>query len=287
MRKKNPQNAALPCGAGAECGMKSKKKIVSTFVHEAINEKNYAIKEVYEHISERVLANGCIEKKIGISALKKMFEEWMYIFPDHSIEVLELEEQSHAVVLRGIVFAHHVKRFCPTIQDKSGALENPHFIKRLSNIEPKGNQISYPLDIHFLFDGKRIICCDFTILDLTNFFQQLECPGKTEKFPEQSVPCSNFKELIKNLRNSANPPLSQKEVECLCLNLNGFSAKQIGMLMSLSYRTIQGHIQHSFDKLQCFSKCQCLEMMHENRFLPIWRDLFNLLIKQREFDVRK
>ena len=101
-----------------------------------------------------------------------------------------------------------------------------------------------------------------------------------QEYPSQDIFCQNLREESKKLQNLSTPPLSPKEIECLCLNLNGFSAKQIGLLMSISYRTVQTHIQHSLDKLQCFNKYQCFEMMYEKGFLPIWQDFFNLLLKR-------
>lgn len=259
--------------------MKSNKEIVSTFIHEAANEHNH-VDDVYRYFSERVISNGSVGKKIGIDGLKNIYEGCISIFPDYFIDTLEFEEYKNIVMVKGMVSAHHSQPYKHIVQDEHDLLENSYFIKKLSRIKPKGNKVFYPLDMHFIFDKKKVIFCDVSGADLIDFFQQLGCFLEDQEGPSQHIFCQSLKELSKELRNLSTPPLSPKEIECLCLNLNGFSAKQIGSLMSISHRTVQTHIQHSLDKLQCFNKYQCFEMMYEKGFLPIWQDFFNLLLKR-------
>lgn len=102
---------------------------------------------------------------------------------------------------------------------------------------------------------------------------------KEEEYQEQSMLCKNKFLLIEKIKEKILPALTSREVESLGLNLIGFSAKQIGEILRISFRTVETHLQQALHKLNCFSKLQCLEIMLEKKLLTMWQDLGKLLIK--------
>jgi DNA-binding NarL/FixJ family response regulator len=55
---------------------------------------------------------------------------------------------------------------------------------------------------------------------------------------------------------SASPQLTERETQVLRLVATGLSSKQIAARLSLSYRTVQNHVQNTLDKLQLHNRVE-------------------------------
>jgi DNA-binding CsgD family transcriptional regulator len=64
--------------------------------------------------------------------------------------------------------------------------------------------------------------------------------------------------------------LTSREAASLALVLYGFTAKQAAIILDISHRTIETHLQHAYQKLGVFSKQDCLEKFIEDTSLHIW-----------------
>lgn len=63
--------------------------------------------------------------------------------------------------------------------------------------------------------------------------------------------------------------LSQREIECLFFLIRGKSAKETARLLNISYRTVEHHIDHIKNKLNCRSKSELICTALESGFSKI------------------
>lgn len=64
--------------------------------------------------------------------------------------------------------------------------------------------------------------------------------------------------LFKRPEKTAVEPLTDRELDVLRLTAKGFTNKAIGVQLSISDRTVQGHLAHIFDKLQANSRTEAV-----------------------------
>lgn len=67
-----------------------------------------------------------------------------------------------------------------------------------------------------------------------------------------------MKNLFKGPQDAAVEPLTDREHEVLRLAAKGFTNKAIGVQLSISDRTVQGHLAHIFAKLQATSRTEAV-----------------------------
>lgn len=64
--------------------------------------------------------------------------------------------------------------------------------------------------------------------------------------------------LFKRPEKTAVEPLTDRELDVLRLTAKGFTNKAIGVQLSISDRTVQGHLAHIFAKLQANSRTEAV-----------------------------
>ena len=64
--------------------------------------------------------------------------------------------------------------------------------------------------------------------------------------------------LFKRTEKSSVEPLTERELDVLRLAAKGFTNKSIGVQLSISDRTVQGHLAHIFAKLQATSRTEAV-----------------------------
>ncbi|MCB9092858.1 MAG: hypothetical protein H6620_09890 [Halobacteriovoraceae bacterium] len=79
-----------------------------------------------------------------------------------------------------------------------------------------------------------------------------------------------------------NEPLTPRELECSALGLCGFTSKQIGLFLGISFRTVEKNLQIAFEKMRCYGKAHCMEIMYTHGLLNIWQDFARTLILGKE-----
>jgi two-component system, OmpR family, aerobic respiration control sensor histidine kinase ArcB len=58
-------------------------------------------------------------------------------------------------------------------------------------------------------------------------------------------------------------PISKREKECLKYIKSGYTAKEIARQMSISYRTVQNHVENIKAKLGCQNQSQLITLLHQ------------------------
>lgn len=75
-------------------------------------------------------------------------------------------------------------------------------------------------------------------------------------------------QLSTGLRNRPVENLTEREIEVLALVAKGHTNKAIGVLLSISDRTVQGHLAHIFNKLQASSRTEAVMRAVSLGWLP-------------------
>jgi DNA-binding NarL/FixJ family response regulator len=64
--------------------------------------------------------------------------------------------------------------------------------------------------------------------------------------------------IFKGTEKKIVEPLTDRELDVLRLTAKGFTNKAIGVQLSISDRTVQGHLAHIFAKLQANSRTEAV-----------------------------
>jgi len=151
------------------------------------------------------------------------------------------------------------------------ALEG-HIIKTLHPSTHLSNNKTYFQTKKILKQGEKIIgtiyhCVEFII---SNLFAKMQDIDKRNS-PSAILPL--YYELESNTDN--NPyHFSPRELECLFCLLRGMSAKQIGIILGLSKRTIEFYIDNIKNKVGCNKKSILLELTLEKGYLKYFPQQF-------------
>ncbi|MBS0350625.1 MAG: helix-turn-helix transcriptional regulator [Proteobacteria bacterium] len=70
--------------------------------------------------------------------------------------------------------------------------------------------------------------------------------------------------------------LSQRELECFFYLIRGKTAKSIAKMLGISYRTVETHIDHLKNKLNCSSKTELIEYAVKVGFAQVVLDNFSI-----------
>ncbi|NRB10778.1 MAG: hypothetical protein HRU35_04090 [Rickettsiaceae bacterium] len=111
--------------------------------------------------------------------------------------------------------------------------------------------------------GKAIgIICNGTditklVLKEYGYLNQLDRKFITNLKPKQYILTPEFSPL----------PISQRQQECLSWFIRGKTAKEIALILGISYRTVEIHIQTIKHRLGCQNKSQLIEKAIDSGFL--------------------
>ena len=119
-------------------------------------------------------------------------------------------------------------------------------------------------------------------LDMIDFMQQLGFHMTPEMYPMQEILKDQYQTLLKLISRfrDKKATLTEKEVLCVSFYILGYTTVKIAELFSNSVRTIQTHISHSMEKLQCSSKQQLTELAHSKNMMHVIRDFSELVLRK-------
>lgn len=230
---------------------------------------------IFDTLSKNCLHQKTIGKGIGIESFLSDCNDWTAAFPDFSTEIKDIQEYRNVVICNIARAGTHLYRYQSTNKDRKTILTASDFFSGIENAPPTGNRYQQPAKVILAFEKGKI--SQVTIdEDPTAISRQLGLG--TEKNPSNRDYLSDISLLTKTLNRSLITPLSSREIECLALGFCGFSAKHIGEILGISYRTIETHMIHIYRKLDCFGKQQVLEFMYEKQLLTLWLDLGKSLL---------
>ena len=240
--------------------MLKQEKQIAQFLNELWNNKSCQNKSpLYSIFSNNLIVNSPIGKSIGVDMLRLFTDKWLMAFPDIKISEIKIKSFEHVVISNWKSTAIHENQF--------------------NNIPSTGKKIHYSGETSFYFLEKKIVRYSCHV-DLSKIYQQLGYFYKQEEYDGQALIFKNKKLLIQKLKEVTNNRLTSREIQSLSLNLIGFSAKQIGIFLSISNRTAETHLHKALHELGCFSKLQYFEKIIEKSMLHLWQDLSKILIQE-------
>jgi DNA-binding CsgD family transcriptional regulator len=152
-------------------------------------------------------------------------------------------------------------------QDKL-VLETQNTWQSFNILKFSNNSLTYYLSTKSLLrdtEGKILgilfigtILTDATLLKILTPFTQNN-PLEAHK----KIQCSVYP-IIKNHQDELK--LSRRQLECLFYLLRGKSAKEIGLILDLSSRTIEMYLEHIKDKFRCATKSELIEKAIEKGY---------------------
>jgi DNA-binding CsgD family transcriptional regulator len=153
------------------------------------------------------------------------------------------------------------------------------------------NTVSFNHLLLFLFDGPKTTEHLTHVVLHTDFYS-------SPIFQSAAASPTNldYKALLKELTQTAadqfNQPLSSthltlREIQCLSLYAHCKSTKEIGSILSISYRTVETHINNMLKKLGCVTKSKLFSLAHKHGCIPLLYQLQNSLLNYYQFNKSK
>lgn len=244
--------------------MEKYKKAVKSFLNSCWNER-VSVNEgeaLYSIFSQQLIINSPLGKTVGLSNFSEINKKWHQAFPDIHISHVEIENYGSTVIANWESQGTHLENF--------------------KGVSPTGKEIHYPGETIFYFNQEGKVVRYSCKVDMMSIFSQLGFYLQKEEYDNQCILKKNKKLLIGKINELFNHQLTPKEAQCVSLYLLGFSAKQIGLILFISFRTAETHLNRGLHHCGCHSKLQCVEMMLEKNLLPLWQDLGKILLSEYE-----
>lgn len=241
----------------------------------------HAKNEMWEDVlSQNPMYSTIMGRKVGIGCIKNHSCELFHAFPDFQTHLKNIEVFGNLVICDVEFIASHQNFFRCEESSDEGVIIKSDFCKQFSKLKPSGTKLVQPAELFFVFDRGKIVRISIQE-DPLSLYRQLGLQIEVEK----SCPKTSLKRegdfLIKKLRDYFKV-LSAKEIVCLALAFSGFSAKFVAEILEVSYRTVESHWFHSYQKLRCNGKQQCLEIVIEQETLSLFHELSAVCLKLAE-----
>lgn len=250
-------------------------EITKTFIGECWHGK-YDKSCIHDILSENCLHQKTIGKGVGIDSFLSDCYDWTRSFPDFSTKVQHVEEYKNVVITHIARSGTHLFPYKSTNKNKKTILSASEFFCGIEGLAPTGQRYEQPAKLIFAFDKGKI--SQLIIEEEPNAIsRQLGLLISPSPPPD---PHLDICLLEKSLSQGLGVCLSGREMDCLALAFCGFSAKHIGEILKISYRTVEAHFIHAYRKLDCNGKQEILEFMYEKNLLTLWLDLGKSLIAQ-------
>jgi len=228
---------------------------------------------VADSLVKNCLHQKTIGKGVGVESFLSDCKDWTAAFPDYATEIKTMEEHRDVVICNVGRTGTHLYRYQSTNRDKKSILSVSDFFTGIENLAPTGRRYEHPAQLIFAFTKGKI---SQVIIeeDPTGLSKQLGL----NTAPQKGCFLNDMHLMTRTLNSALGTSLSSRELECLALGFCGFSAKHIGKILKLSYRTVETHLNNAYQKLGYFGKQQALESMYEKELLTLWLDLGKLFL---------
>lgn len=244
------------------------KSLIKDFLNEMWNVKNNDLEELHDLFSRNVIINSPLGKNLGKTFIEDVNLKWDKAFPDMTLSSIDLICQDNKVVSTWI----------------SRCTNHGPF----NGFEPSHKLIVYKGVTIFEFDRNKVVNYS-CFINLCDIYHQLGFYFEKEKYDGQSRIMQDFDLLMSSLEKmgegAARP--TRKELICLSCWVTGKTAKEIGLLLDISHRTVESHIARVMAKIECHSKSELLSLLEEKGFLYLLMDLYRLCFHKKLFSLNK
>ncbi len=229
---------------------------MNVFLNEMWNTKVEDLDELHSIFSPNLVALSPLGVKTGVDNLKQTNITWSQGFPDMVLSNIDIFNAGDAVVA----------------QWKSSGTN----INSFNGSNPTGKKIEYDGVTIFQFNGQEVIRYK-CIINMLDIYTQLGFFLEQETYTNQGLIRRNYSLLLAEIkRHMPFSSLSDRELECTCFFIQGWSAKQIAIHLNCSYRTVQHHMAKTMEKLNCHAKNQIFDLLKSLKVLPLFEDLYKV-----------
>ena len=210
----------------------------------------------YAIFSNNVIIDTPLGYEKGINSLKFITDFWFKAFPDGCSMIEKIEVCGHGVVVQWKACGTH--------------------LGTLQGIPPTRKKIVCEGEAFFTFNHKKEIIYYAEKHDMNDLLSQLDVQKPFINKSPQELLCGNLTLLIMALKQTY-AKLTDREIECCSLFISGFSAKQIGIMLSISHRTVETHLEKGRLSLGCTNRIQMIEKFLVEQTYFLFQDLARLL----------
>lgn len=219
----------------------------------------------YDIFSQNALISSPLGYQSGPHFLKNVMGAWFLGFPDAFASIENIYTYDMAVIFDWKAKGTH-----------SGVFEG---------INPTGKEIVYKGETVFLFNSEGMIVHYISKLDMRDIFSPLGVDTPSVK-PEKELMDNNCAFLIDSIKQYYSL-LSYRIIEVLSLFIAGFSSAQVGLMLSLSQRTVEKYLEKAKFSFGCHKRSQMIERLLADATYFLMQDLARLLlIKKRNLLIR-
>lgn len=199
---------------------------------------NYDLHKASINVSEQYILWDTIERK---KQSKNLHEDFMSFNQGHTFS---------------IIFNHGNTKDCYHFGAKLGdSAMNENYLKNIDSLKM------------FIMYFKDKVASHKALLSAYDLKLELskDKGGYLTKEPQQLINLERFNDLINLDRiyiNGGNTYITQRELECLHWMAMGKTAEEIGLLLTITTRTVKAHIANIKNKLGCYNQFQ-LGMVYE------------------------
>ena len=211
---------------------------------------------IYDPFSKNAIINTPLFYKTGPEVLQQSIASWFKSFPDALFTVKKVFGYKCNVVCKWVASGTHLGVF--------------------KGFDPTKKKIYCSGETTFIFNQEKQIVHYIATLNMEKFLAQLGPQKVSNKLSPQEILMSNLKLLVSSLKKTYNA-LTSREVECCSLFVSGFSAKQIGLMLRISHRTVETYLEKVRFTLHCTSRIQMIEKFLSEQTYFILQDLARLL----------
>ncbi|PCI75780.1 hypothetical protein COB21_05230 [Candidatus Aerophobetes bacterium] len=232
-------------------------QICSDFVFQSWEDASVHKKtSIYDLFSENAIINTPLFYQVGPESLKQSMAGGFQAFPDATFIITKVHDYERNVTCKWAANATHLGDF--------------------NGVNPTKKKVCICGETSFIFNQENQVVHYIATLNMNELLTQLGQQAISHKQSPQDLLISNVKPLITSLQNYYNT-LTAREFECCSLFISGFSAKQIGLMLSISHRTVETYLEKVRFTLSCTSRIQMIEKFLSEQTYFILQDLARLL----------
>ena len=217
------------------------------------------LSEGFEIFSNHLIVNSPLGYSKGTDTLKLNMSSWFEAFPDVIANIGEIHHYKDSIVCKWGAKGTHQALF--------------------QDLEPTGKTFFTQGELALVFDQSSQVVHYMAKVDMGDIFHQLGENTIKEEPSSQNRLHSNLRLLIHELITHYIR-LTHREIECASLCISGFSAKQIGIMLSLSHRTVEDYLEKARSSLNCNNKIQVIEKLLAEQTFFLFQDCARLLVIQ-------
>lgn len=230
---------------------------------------------LFDVFGENLMYRNISGRRVGREGYKINSKDWDDAFPDYQMKLKKVKVINSTVITSYECSGSYIN---PLADHPKDVVEDSGFTQIIQLADTKQKLIPHEVEWTFIFHKDHAVHL-YCHSDIKKFYQQLGIDQYLKIPTKNEILSGDKNRLLEKIHTFCN--LTSREIECMAIALSGFSSSSIGKFLFISARTVETHLKNAYEKLQCNSKQQCLEMMYSNKTLTIWQEFCKLLLDKK------